>query len=276
GPPSSVCLAKDRSAAVALDDAEQRELGNQVGLLGLGDRIDGELEVIRRPPELQALPFGGVGDAQLASRLGERAHPCGVHERPAETPGRAGRLRKRCSCRAHSRSTEAARDLRRRGRRRSDASASRAGTGDARASGRPQLFLARRPARTRRRRRGPRLRPPNVRAPILLDAIESGRHILSEKPLSTLPHDAETGGEAARVGGITLGVVDNYLYDPVIVRTDDLLRAGEIGSPEVAILNYLGVLDNPGSTDYQPGWRRKTSVAAGGVLMDMPHVVYVA
>src|SRR5262249_7133565 len=30
------------------------------------------------------------------------------------------------------------------------------------------------------------------------------------------------------------------------------------------------------STDYQPGWRRKTSVAAGGVLMDMPHVVYVA
>jgi predicted dehydrogenase len=30
------------------------------------------------------------------------------------------------------------------------------------------------------------------------------------------------------------------------------------------------------SSDYQPGWRRRTSVAGGGVLMDMLHVVYVA
>jgi predicted dehydrogenase len=118
--------------------------------------------------------------------------------------------------------------------------------------------------------------PPNVRAPILLDAIASGRHVLSEKPLSTIPRDAEQVALAARSAGIALGLVHNYLYLPEIVLAHERLRAGEIGDPQVAILNYLGVLDNPGSSDYQPGWRRRTSVAGGGVLMDMLHVVYVA
>jgi predicted dehydrogenase len=118
--------------------------------------------------------------------------------------------------------------------------------------------------------------PPNVRVPILLDAISSGRQILSEKPLATVPREAEQVVEAARTAGVTLGLVHNYLYLPEIVRAHELLTAGDIGSPEVAILNYLGVLDNPGSRDYQPGWRRKTAVAGGGVLMDMLHVVYVA
>jgi predicted dehydrogenase len=118
--------------------------------------------------------------------------------------------------------------------------------------------------------------PPNVRVPILLDAIASKRHVLSEKPLSTVPRDAEQVAVAARSAGVALGLVHNYLYLPEIACAHDLLRSGEIGDPQVAILNYLGVLDNPGSSDYQPGWRRRTSVAGGGVLMDMLHVVYVA
>lgn len=118
--------------------------------------------------------------------------------------------------------------------------------------------------------------PPNVRVPILLDAIASGRHVLSEKPLSTVPRDAERAVDAAREAGVTLGLVHNYLYLPEIVGAREMVRAGEIGMPQVAILNYLGVLDNPGSSDYRPGWRRRASIAGGGVLMDMLHVVYVA
>jgi predicted dehydrogenase len=118
--------------------------------------------------------------------------------------------------------------------------------------------------------------PPNVRVPILLDAIASERHVLSEKPLSTVPRDAEQVASAARSTGVALGLVHNYLYLPEIVRARELLRSGEIGDPQVAILNYLGVVDNPGSGDYQPGWRRRLSVAGGGVLMDMLHAVYVA
>jgi predicted dehydrogenase len=118
--------------------------------------------------------------------------------------------------------------------------------------------------------------PPNVRVPIILDAVESGRHVLSEKPLSTVPRDADAAVDAARGAGIAFGLVHNYLYLPEIIRAHALLEAGEIGTAEVAIVNYLGVLDNPGSSDYQPGWRRRVAVAGGGVLMDMLHGVYVA
>jgi len=74
--------------------------------------------------------------------------------------------------------------------------------------------------------------PPNVRAAILLDAIASGRHVLSEKPLSTVPRDAEQVALAARSAGVALGLVHNYLYLPEIVRAHELLQAGEIGDPQ--------------------------------------------
>jgi predicted dehydrogenase len=118
--------------------------------------------------------------------------------------------------------------------------------------------------------------PPNVRGPILVDAVRSGCDVLAEKPLATVPSEAEQLAALARSAGVLLGLVHNYLYLPEIVAARNVIQSGEIGEPEVAILNYLGVLDNPGSSEYQPGWRRQTAVAGGGVLMDMLHAVYVA
>jgi predicted dehydrogenase len=54
-----------------------------------------------------------------------------------------------------------------------------------------------------------------------------------------------------------------------------LIASGEIGPVEVAILNWLAVLD-PGNAAYQPTWRHDSRLAGGGVLMDMLHIVYVA
>lgn len=118
--------------------------------------------------------------------------------------------------------------------------------------------------------------PPGIRKNIVSAAARAGKHLLSEKPLATVPRDADEMVEAARTAGVTLGVVHNYLFHPEVLAARSIIAEGEIGSVEVVILNYLGVFDNPGSAEYRPGWRHESVVAGGGVLMDMLHVVYVA
>jgi predicted dehydrogenase len=55
-----------------------------------------------------------------------------------------------------------------------------------------------------------------------------------------------------------------------------VLDSGEVGQPEIAVLNYLGVEDRPGAAAYSPRWRHRAAESGGGVLMDMLHVVYLA
>lgn len=118
--------------------------------------------------------------------------------------------------------------------------------------------------------------PQHLHRQIAVAAAASGKHILCEKPLATTPRDAAAIVAATRSAGVALGVVHNYLFWPEIAQTISLLRSGRIGQVEVAILNYLGVLDLPGNAAYQPTWRHDLTQAGGGVLMDMLHVVYVA
>lgn len=118
--------------------------------------------------------------------------------------------------------------------------------------------------------------PQHLHRAIAVPAAESGKHVLCEKPLATTPRDAALIVAAARSAGVALGVVHNYLFLPEVAKMVSVLRAGRIGRIEVAILNYLGVLDLPGNASYRPGWRHDPTQAGGGVLMDMLHIVYVA
>ncbi len=118
--------------------------------------------------------------------------------------------------------------------------------------------------------------PQHTRRELVLTAAAAGRHILSEKPIATIPAEAAEMVAATRAAGVRYGVVHNYLYFPEFLRLLELVRAGEIGEVEVAILNWLGVEDNPGNASYRPSWRHDPLQAGGGVLMDMLHVIYLA
>jgi len=78
------------------------------------------------------------------------------------------------------------------------------------------------------------------------------------------------------VHGVTLATVHNYHFMPVYSDIKEVLDSGEIGLPEIAVLNYLGVEDRPGAAAYSPRWRHHAADSGGGVLMDMLHVVYLA
>jgi predicted dehydrogenase len=107
-------------------------------------------------------------------------------------------------------------------------------------------------------------------------AAEAGKHVLAEKPLALTPAAAQAMVEAARAHDVTLATVHNYHFMPVYRDIKEVLDSGEIGQPETAVLNYLGVEDRPGAAAYSPRWRHRAADSGGGVLMDMLHVVYLA
>jgi predicted dehydrogenase len=118
--------------------------------------------------------------------------------------------------------------------------------------------------------------PQRFRPEIVIAAANAGKHILAEKPLALTPADARAMIDAARVNGVTLATVHNYHFMPVYQDIKEMIDSGDIGEPEVAVLNYLGVEDRPGAAAYVPRWRHSAADAGGGVLTDMLHVVYLA
>ena len=118
--------------------------------------------------------------------------------------------------------------------------------------------------------------PQHLRKGIILEAIERGLAVLSEKPLAAVPADAAAVVDAAEAARVRLGVVHNYVFFPEIAAAMRSIAAGDIGDPEVAIVNFLGVPDLPGNLDWRPDWRHDPAASGGGVLMDMLHAVYVA
>ena len=118
--------------------------------------------------------------------------------------------------------------------------------------------------------------PQRFRPEIVIAAAKAGKHILAEKPLALTPADARAMIDAGREHRVTLATVHNYHFMPVYHDIKEVLDSGEIGQPETAVLNYLGVEDRPGAAAYSPLWRHRAADSGGGVLMDMLHVVYLA
>jgi predicted dehydrogenase len=118
--------------------------------------------------------------------------------------------------------------------------------------------------------------PQRFRPEIVIAAARAGKHILAEKPLALTPADAQAMIDAARESGVVLATVHNYHFMPVYQDIKAVLDSGEIGQPELVVMNYLGVEDRPGAAAYIPRWRHSSAASGGGVLMDMLHVVYLA
>ena len=117
--------------------------------------------------------------------------------------------------------------------------------------------------------------PQGYRRRIVLDSVGAGKHVLSEKPIAATPAVAAELVHAAENAGVTFGMVHNYHFLPDYRALKELIDAGTVGDVRVLTLNYLGVIDKPGASEYDSNWRH-TMAAGGGVLMDMIHAVYLS
>jgi predicted dehydrogenase/nucleoside-diphosphate-sugar epimerase len=73
------------------------------------------------------------------------------------------------------------------------------------------------------------LTPPSSHAPITLEALAMGCHVLVEKPMADTVADCETMIQKAREKHLLLGVNHSDLYDPVLLQALEAVRDGRIG-----------------------------------------------
>jgi predicted dehydrogenase len=118
--------------------------------------------------------------------------------------------------------------------------------------------------------------PQHLRRDLIIAAAKHGKHILCEKPLATIPADAAAALDAVAEAGVKLAMVHNYLWLPEIETAQRVIDSGEIGDVRSVTVNFLGIVDVPGSAGYAPRWRHEAALAGGGVLMDILHGIYVA
>jgi predicted dehydrogenase len=118
--------------------------------------------------------------------------------------------------------------------------------------------------------------PQHVRREIVESCARAGVHVLSEKPIATIPRDAQAMIDAMRASNLRYGMMHNYLFYPEYRQARRLIDEGAIGQLRHVTLNFLGVPDYPGASEYKPYWRHDPVAAGGGILMDMIHAVYLS
>jgi UDP-N-acetylglucosamine 3-dehydrogenase len=100
----------------------------------------------------------------------------------------------------------------------------------------------------------------------VIAALESGVHVLCEKPISTTVEDAQAMILASEESGYQLRIAFPVRYLPAIKRAREIVRSGGIG--RVLAVNGTNHGQIPG------GWFLDPELAGGGAVMD--HTVHVA
>src|SRR5882724_7528065 len=109
------------------------------------------------------------------------------------------------------------------------------------------------------------LTPPSTHAPIALQAIQAGCHVLVEKPMALSLAEADAMIAAAEIHRVKLCVDHNQLFDPVILQARRLVTEGVVGS-------VIGVESYFGFNLAQVSERRWAEKLPAGVLQDLaPH-----
>ncbi|MFQ6132192.1 MAG: Gfo/Idh/MocA family protein [Armatimonadota bacterium] len=78
--------------------------------------------------------------------------------------------------------------------------------------------------------------PPEAHAPLTIEALEAGKHVLTEKPLADTLPNAQAMVDAAERAGRKLMVSQNYRFRSQARTISDLIRRRELGE-----LGYVGI-----------------------------------
>jgi len=113
--------------------------------------------------------------------------------------------------------------------------------------------------------------PTYLHAPIVLDAVRAGKHVLCEKPLALDFQAAEQMYAAAKRAGIVHMTAFTYRYAPAVQYLKHLIDTGALGSLRTVRASYLMAL-----SPHLLGWRSTAAQAGSGVLADIgSHLVHL-
>jgi predicted dehydrogenase len=107
--------------------------------------------------------------------------------------------------------------------------------------------------------------PPHLHEEACVAALESGRHVLCEKPLSNTTEAGRRIVDAALKAGKVLAVGFNFRYYPCIKFVKDTIQSGRIGK-----LDHLRVYGgHDGLSNFRADWQYKAPESGGGAMMDV-------
>jgi predicted dehydrogenase len=98
----------------------------------------------------------------------------------------------------------------------------------------------------------------------IVAALEAGRDVITEKPMTTDAPRCRRILDATRRTGHRVTVTFNYRYNPVHAKVRELLAAGAIG--EVGSVHFEWLLDTRHGADYFRRWHRDKA-NSGGLLV---------
>lgn len=114
--------------------------------------------------------------------------------------------------------------------------------------------------------------PPEVHASVALEAMESGCHILLEKPMASSLSDCDKMIQASRKCRVKLSVVHNQRFYPPFLRAQELVKSGAIG--ELTGMRILSLTNRAVYISHEDHWVHKLP---GGVIGETgPHAVYLS
>jgi predicted dehydrogenase len=95
--------------------------------------------------------------------------------------------------------------------------------------------------------------PPNTHAPLVLEALAAGTHVLCEKPLARDAGEAQTMLAAAERAGVVHLLGTEFRFDTGQALLARAVRGGLIGAPKLALfVLHVPMLADPGSD--VPAW----------------------
>jgi predicted dehydrogenase len=103
-------------------------------------------------------------------------------------------------------------------------------------------------------------------------AAEAGAHVLVEKPMAATLADCDAMLDAARRGGVRLGVISQRRFYEPVRRMKEAIDAGKIGRPVLGVFEMFSWRDQ---AYYQSDpWRGRWDSEGGGVLVNQsPHML---
>jgi predicted dehydrogenase len=107
--------------------------------------------------------------------------------------------------------------------------------------------------------------PHDLHAPVSIDCLGTGKHVLVEKPIAASLEEAQVMIEAAETAGVVLMVAENEVYSPLYQRVRDLISEGIIGKPALVQMTRGAYA----TEDYKQNrpWFLDAKRAAGGMMM---------
>jgi len=104
----------------------------------------------------------------------------------------------------------------------------------------------------------------NWLAPITLAAVNTGKHVLVEKPAACHFSELDPVIEAAEKNRVKVMIGYNLRCHPAFIKSMKIVRSGMIGP----LLYIRGRYGHGGRPGYEKEWRAKPAISGGGELLD--------